>query len=131
MKKYNIPVEAALEVIGGKWKVVILCFLTKGEGILRTGELRRLMPGVTQKMLTQQLRELEKDGIILRETYDQVPLKVEYSLTEYGRSLTHILDALCAWGERHIENNYPDKTAVLLSSDELDYEISQMYPVRI
>ncbi|WP_144406984.1 winged helix-turn-helix transcriptional regulator [Paenibacillus sp. IHBB 10380] len=52
-------------------------------------------------------------------------------LTEYGRSLTHIAAALCAWGERHIENNYPDKSAVLLSSDELDYKISQMYPVRI
>ncbi len=74
MKKYNIPVEATLEVIGGKWKVVILCHLTKGTK--RTSELKRLMPGITQKMLTQQLRELEDDGVIQRKVYNQVPPKV-------------------------------------------------------
>jgi DNA-binding HxlR family transcriptional regulator len=118
MIKYNIPVEASLEVIGGKWKVVILCHLIKGTR--RTGQLKRLMPGITQKMLTQQLRELEEDGIIHREIYNQVPPKVEYSLTAYGLSLKDILDALCAWGERHIENNYPDKEAVLLNTEELE-----------
>ncbi|MBT2694491.1 helix-turn-helix domain-containing protein [Bacillus sp. ISL-55] len=111
MKKYNIPVEAALEVIGGKWKVVILCHLIEGKK--RTSELKKLMPGITQKMLTQQLRELEEDNVILREVYNQVPPKVEYSLTEYGWSLKGILDSLCTWGEQHIEKNHPNKEDVL------------------
>jgi DNA-binding HxlR family transcriptional regulator len=116
VKKYNIPVEAALEVIGGKWKVVILCHLIKNKR--RTGELKRSMPGITQKMLTQQLRELEEDGVILREVFNQVPPRVEYSLTEYGWSLKQILDLLCAWGELHIEKNYPNKEEVLIQSEE-------------
>lgn len=103
MKKYNIPVEVTLEVIGGKWKVVILCHLKKGEK--RTCELKRLMPGITQKMLTQQLRELEEDGLVRRKIYNQVPPKVEYSLTEYGWSLDSILTTLCSWGEHHLERN--------------------------
>ncbi|MET3697738.1 HxlR family transcriptional regulator [Bacillus oleivorans] len=110
-KKYNIAVEATLEVIGGKWKGVILCHLTHGKK--RTSELKRLMPDITQKMLTQQLRELEEDGIINRIVYNQVPPKVEYELSEYGWSLQSILDALCAWGENHIIKIYGDKFAVL------------------
>ncbi|RKP57296.1 transcriptional regulator [Cohnella endophytica] len=98
---YNIPVEATLEVIGGKWKVVILCHLDKGEK--RTSELKRLMPGIAQKMLTQQLRELEEARVVKRHVYEQVPPKVVYSLTEYGWSLKPVLDAMCAWGERHID----------------------------
>ncbi len=74
-KKYNISVEAMLEVIGGKWKCVILCHLTHGKK--RTSDLRRLIPSITQKMLTQQLRELEQDGIVNRMIYHQVPPKVE------------------------------------------------------
>jgi DNA-binding HxlR family transcriptional regulator len=118
MKKYNIPVEAALEVIGGKWKVVILCHLI--EGTKRTGGLKKLMPGITQKMLTQQLRELEDDGVILRKVYNQIPPKVEYSLTDYGWSLKEILDSLCSWGEQHIEKTYPCKEDVLLQPEERD-----------
>lgn len=110
-KKYNISVEATLEVIGGKWKCVILCHLTYGKK--RTSDLKRLMPGITQKMLTQQLRELEEDGIVLRKVYNQVPPKVEYELSEYGWSLKSILDSLCAWGERHIIREYGSKAAVL------------------
>ncbi|MFC0525621.1 winged helix-turn-helix transcriptional regulator [Pontibacillus salicampi] len=117
-KKYNIPVEAALEVIGGKWKVVILCHLI--ERTRRTNELKRMMPGITQKMLTQQLRELEEDGIVARTIYNQVPPKVEYSLTEYGWSLKEILDLMCAWGECHIEKNYENKEEVLLDTSELE-----------
>jgi DNA-binding HxlR family transcriptional regulator len=113
-KKYNISVEAALEVIGGKWKCVILCHLTHGKK--RTNELKRLMPGITQKMLTQQLRELEEDEVILRITYNQVPPKVEYELSEYGWSLKSILDSLCAWGEQHIIRVYGDKYSVLEDS---------------
>ncbi|MGG2063626.1 winged helix-turn-helix transcriptional regulator [Bacillus sp. S14(2024)] len=110
-KKYNISVEATLEVIGGKWKCVILCHLTHGKK--RTSELKRLMPNITQKMLTQQLRELEEDGVINRIVYNQVPPKVEYELSEYGWSLQDILDSLCTWGERHITKVYGDKFAVL------------------
>ncbi|HWO77323.1 MAG TPA: winged helix-turn-helix transcriptional regulator [Bacillus sp. (in: firmicutes)] len=110
-KKYNIAVEATLEVIGGKWKVVILCHLTHGKK--RTSELKRLMPDITQKKLTQQLRELEEDGVINRIVYNQVPPKVEYELSEYGWSLKSILDALCSWGENHITKVYGDKFAVL------------------
>ncbi|MDP4107395.1 MAG: helix-turn-helix domain-containing protein [Bacillota bacterium] len=110
-KKYNISVEATLEVIGGKWKCVILCHLTHGKK--RTSELKRLMPNITQKMLTQQLRELEEDGIINRIAYNQIPPKVEYELSEYGLSLKGILDSLCAWGEKHITRVYGDKFTVL------------------
>ncbi|KOS24135.1 MarR family transcriptional regulator [Bacillus anthracis] len=114
MKKYNIPVEATLEVIGGKWKVVILCHLKKGKK--RTSELKRLMPGITQKMLTQQLRELEEDGVIQSKVYNQVPPKVEYSLTDYGWSLEAILDSLCSWGEHHLEKK--GNTSMLITEDE-------------
>jgi DNA-binding HxlR family transcriptional regulator len=105
-KKYNISVEATLEVIGGKWKCVILCHLTHGKK--RTNELKRLMPDITQKMLTQQLRELEEDGVIKRIVYNQIPPKVEYELSEYGWTLQSILDSLCAWGEKHIAKVYGD-----------------------
>jgi DNA-binding HxlR family transcriptional regulator len=113
-KKYNISVEATLEVIGGKWKCVILCHLTHGKK--RTSELKKLMPNITQKMLTQQLRELEEDGVITRIVYNQVPPKVEYELSEYGMTLKDILDSLCAWGEKHITKVYGDKFSVLEES---------------
>ncbi|TVY10734.1 winged helix-turn-helix transcriptional regulator [Paenibacillus cremeus] len=113
-KKYNISVEATLEVIGGKWKCVILCHLIRGKK--RTSDLKRLMPGITQKMLTQQLRELEEDGIVHRIVYNQVPPKVEYELSEYGHSLEPILHALCDWGEKHIIKEYGDKFAMLEDS---------------
>ncbi|MFF2481123.1 winged helix-turn-helix transcriptional regulator [Paenibacillus sp. NPDC058071] len=110
-KKYNISVEATLEVIGGKWKSVILCHLTHGKK--RTSDLKRVMPAITQKMLTQQLRELECDDIVNRIVYNQVPPKVEYELTEYGWTLKPILDLLCNWGETHIVKEYGDKYAML------------------
>jgi DNA-binding HxlR family transcriptional regulator len=91
------PVEAALDVIGGKWKVVILFRLF--DGTKRFNELRRLHPNITQRMLTNQLRELERDGLVHREVYPQVPPKVEYSLTPDGRTLKPVLAALEQWGE--------------------------------
>jgi len=84
-----------LEVIGGKWKPIILHYLN--EAPRRTGELSRLMPHASSKMLTQQLRELENDGVVKRRVYTQVPPKVEYSLTERGRSLRPIIRAMSAW----------------------------------
>ncbi|MDA5109771.1 MULTISPECIES: winged helix-turn-helix transcriptional regulator [Brevibacillus] len=106
-KTYNIPVEATLEVIGGKWKTVILCHLTRGP--MRTSELKKAMPAITQKMLTQQLRELEEDGVINRIVYHQVPPKVVYELNEFGWSLKPVLDQLCAWGEEYIKKERANK----------------------
>ncbi len=101
VKTYNCPVEAALDVIGGKWKPLILWWLQ--QKTYRFSELRREIPGVTEKMLTQQLRELETDGIVHRLVYPTVPPKVEYSLTEYGRSLERALQEICEWGRLHME----------------------------
>jgi DNA-binding HxlR family transcriptional regulator len=100
-QEFKRSVETTLKVIGGKWKPVILCHLT--EGVKRFGELKRDMPEITQKMLTQQLRELEQDGIIDRKVYTQVPPKVEYSLTEYGQTIREVLDVMSEWGHRHQE----------------------------
>ena len=100
-KAYNCPVEATLDVMGGKWKPLILWWLSRRTH--RFGELRRLIPGITEKMLTQQLRELERDGIVARKVYAAVPPKVEYSLTEYGKSLKRALQAICDWGRVHME----------------------------
>ncbi len=96
---YGCPVEATLAVIGGKWKGVILYHLMSGTK--RFNEFRRLMPDITQRMLTLQLRELEKDGIIHREIFKEVPPKVEYSLTEFGRTLEPIIKLMRDWGEQY------------------------------
>lgn len=102
-RKYlQCPLTNAMNVIGGKWKIVILGHLLKKEK--RFGELNRAIQGVTQKMLTQQLRELEKDGIVHREIYKEIPPKVEYSLTDFGRSLEPIVNQLWVFGEEIIEN---------------------------
>lgn len=93
------PVEAALGLIGGKWKGILLYHLMSGT--LRFNEIRKRVPGVTQRMLTTQLRELEADGLILRVVYPQVPPRVEYSLSDRGRTLQPVIMALKAWGERH------------------------------
>lgn len=100
-KIYNIGVEATMDVIGGKWKPIILCNLRHQS--LRTSELKRLIPNISQKMLTQQLRELEAADIINRKVYNQVPPKVEYSLSDYGQSLSTVLSDLCTWGEMHVD----------------------------
>ena len=94
-------VEAALEVIGGKWKGVLLFHLL--DQSLRFGELGRRLPGVTQRMLTQQLRELEADGVINRKVFAQVPPRVDYSLTEFGRTLEPIILMMRDWGETYLE----------------------------
>lgn len=97
---FHCPVEATLSLIGGKYKAIILWHLTKDT--LRYSELHRKMPAATDKMLAQQLRELERDGLIHRTVYPVVPPKTEYRLTEFGESLTPILDAMCNWGERYL-----------------------------
>jgi DNA-binding HxlR family transcriptional regulator len=94
---YRCPVEITLTVIGGKWKAVILWHLS--HKTLRFSQLRRRLPGVTQKMLTQQLRELERDGLLHREVFAEVPPRVEYSLTEQGWTLRPLLGMMCDWGK--------------------------------
>ena len=111
IKIYNTSVEATLEVIGGKWKPSILFHLTFGK--TRNNEFKTLIPKITQKVLTDQLRELENAGIILRTSYNQVPPKVEYELTEYGSSLKDILHLMCRWGESYIERTYGENAVVL------------------
>ncbi|MGG1876561.1 helix-turn-helix domain-containing protein [Paenibacillus cisolokensis] len=94
-------VEDALDILVGKWKPIILLHLLQ-QGTKRFSELKRSMPGITQKMLTQTLRELEEEDIVERIVYPEVPPKVEYSITAYGRSLEPILEAMHEWGTNHI-----------------------------
>ena len=98
--EYHCSMELTLDLIGGKWKSLILWHLA--ENTLRFSELRKTLPQVTQKMLTQQLRELEDCGLVKRFIYTQVPPKVEYSLTDAGRSLLPILSSLCQWGVEYV-----------------------------
>lgn len=98
--KPSCAVETTIQVIGGRWKVLILRELFTG--VKRFAQLHRALPGITQKMLSQQLRELERDGIIHREVYPQVPPKVEYSLTPLGETLSPVLDAMHHWGIEYI-----------------------------
>lgn len=93
------PVEFTLDVIGGKWKGVLLYHLI--DGVKRFNEFRKICPAITQRMLTLQLRELEEDGIVHREVYQQVPPKVEYSLTDFGRTLVPVILEMKAWGEMY------------------------------
>ncbi|SHG76796.1 winged helix-turn-helix transcriptional regulator [Streptoalloteichus hindustanus] len=97
---YHCGTDAAMDVIGGKWKVLILWALDQRP--FRFGELRRAIPGVTEKVLAAQLRELEDDGIVRREVYDEVPPRVEYSLTETGVLLNQALIPLGMWGQKHV-----------------------------
>lgn len=97
--RLSCEVETTLKIIGGRWKVLIIRELMSD--VKRFGELQRALPGITQKMLTQQLREMEEDGIIHREVYAQIPPKVEYSLTPLGISLKPILYAMHEWAIKY------------------------------
>jgi DNA-binding HxlR family transcriptional regulator len=95
------PVEVTLAVIGGKWKAVLIFHMARG-GPHRFAELRRKTTGISDRVLTRQLRELETDGIVSREVFAEVPPRVEYSLTQYGESLRPVTEAMCEWGKRHM-----------------------------
>lgn len=101
---YGCSVGATLSVIGGRWKPIIIFKLLQND-VLRFGELKREIEGVTQRMLTQQLRELESDKVVARKVYAEVPPRVEYSLTDYGRTLEPIMITMRDWGAEHIELN--------------------------
>ncbi|MFM9329074.1 winged helix-turn-helix transcriptional regulator [Paenibacillus mesotrionivorans] len=105
-KTVHNPTEATLERIGGKWKTAILCLLAE-QGALRNGEMMRMLSPITQKMLTQQLRELEEDELIFRTVFPEVPAKVVYELTDSGWSLRTVLDPLCEWGKRFVNTDKP------------------------
>ncbi|RYX83207.1 transcriptional regulator [bacterium] len=98
---FNCPVEAALDVMGGKWKPVILWHLSQREH--RFGELRRAIPRVSEKVLIEQLRQLEKSGVVARDVKETVPPTVTYSLTEYGQTLKQAITSLSEWGLHHAE----------------------------
>ncbi len=102
-KEYHCNIEVIVDVIGGKWKMLILWHLRDGS-IKRFNELRRLIPGSTQKMLTSQLRELERSRILTRKVYPEVPPKVEYSLTKYGLGLKSFIEMSCELGNAHVKH---------------------------
>ncbi len=98
----NCPVRELLDRIADKWTTLIIGILARSEGAVRFGELRRSVTGISQKMLTQTLRDLERDGIVTRTLYPEIPPRVEYSLTPLGRTLDEPLSALARWAERHM-----------------------------
>lgn len=100
-REYQCHMELTLRLIGGKWKLLLLLRLGEN-GVMRFNELSRIHPRLTQKMLAQQLKELESDGLVNRKSYNQVPPKVEYSLTERGATLMPILDQMCSWGKDYL-----------------------------
>ncbi|WP_330602822.1 helix-turn-helix domain-containing protein [Anaerosolibacter carboniphilus] len=99
-KIYTCTFEITIDLIGGKWKPLIIWHLGS-KGTQRFSELKKLLPQITQKMLTQQLRELETDNLVIRKVYPQVPPKVEYSLSELGKTLMPILSMMCDWGNEY------------------------------
>ena len=103
----DCPVITTLSVIGGKWKPAIIWALTNRE-VARFNNLRRALAPITQKMLTQQLRELEADGIVSRKIYAEVPPRVEYRLTPYGKTLTPIMQEMAKWGAGHQQSLQAD-----------------------
>lgn len=131
IKNYSCPVEVTIEAIGGKWKCLILWWLRRDAR--RFGELKLLISNITQKVLTQQLRELEKEGLIYRKSFPESPPRVEYALTPHGQTFTPITELMCEWGKIHrvgYQFNYcrlenikvlvvsPDATAICTSLKE-------------
>jgi DNA-binding HxlR family transcriptional regulator len=114
--KGHCPLTIAVKVISGKWKLFILSILSNGE-VKRYGEIRNTCENITEKMLTSQLRELEKDGIVFRKVYAQVPPKVEYSLTDLGQKLCLIFDPLYEWSVDYIKEIRPDQLHLIKDND--------------
>lgn len=112
-KQFKCSMELTLDLIGGKWKVLILWHLRKN--VLRFSELKKELPHITQKMLTQQLRELEQDDLVIRKVYPQVPPKVEYSLTDSGHKIIPILRSMCSWATEYMKDH--DDIAIATACD--------------
>lgn len=96
----DCPITATLGYIGGRWKSVVLYYLTTGKK--RFGEIAVRIPTISRKVLTQQLKELERDGLIVRKQYKEIPLRVEYALTDLGKSLTSVFKEMAAWGKENV-----------------------------
>ena len=96
----NCPITATLEYIGGRWKSVILYYLTSGKR--RFGEIAVRLPTISRKVLTQQLKELERDGLVVRKQFKEIPPRVEYSLTDLGKSLTSVFKEMSNWGKENV-----------------------------
>ena len=118
-RKYNwktgCDVEATLSVVGGRWKPILVCHLLDGRK--RFGEIRRLTPNATERMITLQLRELEADGVISRHVFPEVPPRVEYEITEFGRSLEAILTLMQEWGREFKARRLAEESAVQSPSE--------------
>lgn len=105
-KTFDCPVTATLELIGGRWKAAILYYLSYGPR--RFGQLDAVITGISRKVLTDQLKELEKDNLISRISYKESPPRVEYTLTPFGKSLESVFKSIEDWAENHLENNQPN-----------------------
>jgi DNA-binding HxlR family transcriptional regulator len=106
-KEFHCPVEVSMEILSGKWKCLMLWHLNDGKK--RYKELERIVPGVSQKMLTQQLKEMERDGLVVRTVYPEVPPRVEYSLTELGRTAFPILQLMHSWAVERVGVEDPEE----------------------
>lgn len=104
------PVETFLDLVSNKWKVEIIWYLLKGKQ--RFGELRRKVAGISQKVLTDNLRDMERDGLLTRTVYPEVPPRVEYTLTPLGQTLDDLLDKVSEWGKNYLTERFPDKNIV-------------------
>jgi DNA-binding HxlR family transcriptional regulator len=116
-KTYSCGLEAALSLIGGKWKLLILYNLAEGEP-RRFGELRRMIGNISEKMLIQELKDLELDGVVSRKSYQEVPPRVEYRITPFGESLMLALTPLCEWGTKHMKRIGTLPTQALPEEDQ-------------
>ncbi len=112
--KTGCDVEATLSVIGGRWKPILVCHLLSGRK--RFGELKRLTPNATERMITLQLRELEADGVISRHVFAEVPPRVEYAITDFGRSLEPVLESMQSWGRSFKARRLDEESEVLACS---------------
>jgi DNA-binding HxlR family transcriptional regulator len=116
-KSYGCPTELTVSVLGGKWRVVILAYLK--EDVHRLGELKRRLPGISGKVLTQQLRALAREGLIRRTIHSEVPARTEYELTEYGRTLIPVLEAIYQWGRRHAKQRDDSRLELVLPPQQV------------
>ncbi|TCZ73245.1 transcriptional regulator [Paenibacillus albiflavus] len=107
--QHECPVETLIHVLSGKWKPMILWHLIESKK--RFNDLEKLIPDVSQKMLSQHLRDLEREGIVDRMVYPAIPPKVEYSLSEYGRTLIPVVEVMCAWGKNHNKQKYEESAS--------------------
>jgi DNA-binding HxlR family transcriptional regulator len=110
------PAEITLDFISGRWKIIILFYLS--QKTMRFSELSAVLIGISRRVLTQQLRQLEQDGLIHREVFAQVPPKVEYSMTEVGRTLLPVAEAMCNWGENYGRKILADRSIVTTDEEE-------------